>query len=304
MMGDNREPSTTTAEKTLELLTALNKKVQDIESRMGAMEGARGAGSSTVLEPQDVDDSEDDDHEQPPQITPQSIRNDRATMDNVAERLAEWGLGGEGWSTGGPTLTPWRQATKKSGAITKGNDNIKTIIDWPHFHIRQGPRRTMPTFEELSSNEFALGFVRMIRDPASKLDTKRMLEILTEVLEDSIDFGWENARNYYLMIGQEIEQSRITWSDRQRMLQLRMTYSRIVLPPVSANNPKATNATRAKCCAPYQHGECDKEGDHAQFKHACDFCYRVKSKLFPHAERDCRSKKYDSSKNGQTGDRE
>ena len=211
MMGDNREPSTTTAEKTLELLTALNKKVQDIESRMGAMEGARGAGSSTVLEPQDVDDSEDDDHEQPPQITPQSIRNDRATMDNVAERLAEWGLGGEGWSTGGPTLTPWRQATKKSGAITKGNDNIKTIIDWPHFHIRQGPRRTMPTFEELSSNEFALGFVRMIRDPASKLDTKRMLEILTEVLEDSIDFGWENARNYYLMIGQEIEQSRITW---------------------------------------------------------------------------------------------
>ena len=47
MMGNNRESSTTTAEKTLELLTALNKKVQDIESRMGAMEVARGAGSST-----------------------------------------------------------------------------------------------------------------------------------------------------------------------------------------------------------------------------------------------------------------
>ena len=93
----------------------------------------------------------------------------------------------------------------------------------------------------------------MIRDPASKLDTKRMLEILTEVLEDSIYFGWENFPNNYLMIGKEIEQSRITWSDRQRMLQLCMTYSCIVLPS-SSNKQKATNATRVKCCAPYHCG--------------------------------------------------
>ena len=300
-VGDNQESGMSTAEKTLELLTALTDRVHSMEIRMGTMERSN-TNTDNTSDPGEQESEQDD--VQAPQHTPQSVRNDRATMDTVAERQAEWGLTSEDWQGPGSPMIPWRQGTKKSGAVIKGNDNVKTRIDWPHFYIRQGPRRTMPTYEELSSTEFALGFLRMIRDPGSQMDTPRMLDVLAEVLEDTVDFGWENARNYYLLVGQDVEQSRMTWNDKQRMMQLRMTHSRVVLPPNDSPKQKGAGAVKAKCCAPFQRGTCDKEGDHGAFKHACDFCYRVKSKLFPHAEMDCKSKKFDMSKNGQRGDRE
>ena len=193
-MGDNRESSA-----MLNMLTTLTEKMQAMEIRMGALEGDHNKDSHTDSEtnvtPEDAYGPAPEDSFGPaPAHTANTVRANRATMQAVSERLAEWGLQDQDWQGPDQNFPLWRVGTKKSGAIIKGTDSVKHIIDWPHFYIRQGPRRTMPTFEDLTSTEFALGFLRMIRDPTSKLDLQRMLDVLSEILEDTIDFGWKSNK--------------------------------------------------------------------------------------------------------------
>ena len=116
--------------------------------------------------------------------TPNTLRADGNTMAEAAARLAAWGILDED-----DQQRDRRLSSKKSGAAMTGTDTIKTVIDWPHFHIRQGTQTGMPNYDSLSSSEFVLGFLRMLRDPSSTFESGRMLEILEEVIEDSIDFG-------------------------------------------------------------------------------------------------------------------
>ena len=284
--------------EVLSLLQTMQSQMMNMQQRLEAVEGS-GEGATPQQRSPGPERIPDDNLRH----TPTSVRANRATMEAVNDRLAEMGLE-EQWQDAAQTMAAWRQGARKSGAITKGTDKVKQVIDWPHFYIRQGPRKTTPTFEELSANEFTLGFLRMIRDPASTLDMDRMLEILTEVMEDTIDFSWENARTYYNMVAQDIEQNRLQWSDRQGISRHRMSYSRVVLPQQQPQTQKSAAPAKAKCCAPFQKGTCDKGSDHAGFKHACEFCYRTKASLFPHPEEQCRSKKFATSKNVQKGDKE
>ena len=114
-----------------------------------------------------------------------------------------------------------------------------------------------------------------------------MLSILKDILEDSVDFGWERARAFYTMLGRQVEQRRLLWSDTERILKLRLTHSRVSIPD-SSTKPK--RLAKIKTCAAFQKGSCDQPADHGQFHHVCDYCLRARSAVFPHSELKCRSK--------------
>ena len=77
---------------------------------------------------------------------------------------------------------------KKSGSVSKATDQIKKVLDWPHYHVTKGVNMEPADYEDLSWEEFVLGFVRMLRDPDCEFDVAILLEILENLLEDSIDF--------------------------------------------------------------------------------------------------------------------
>ena len=128
----------------------------------------------------------------------------------------------------GDTITsqPWRARLKESGTVSTGTDLVETAIDWPHFHVRKGPDRALPEYKQLSSEEFVLGFLRMLCSSKNSFDNTRKLEILKEVMEDAVVFGWEQARAFYRMIGREEEQNPLEWTDTNKLLKLRLTHSR------------------------------------------------------------------------------
>ena len=299
--SDEAQPAADTSDNTNsgEILTIL----QDIQQRMAGMEGRL----ESLEEPGETSDEEEDvgDNEgqyvaqdtQTSMATPDTVRQDTNVMAEAMARMAEWGLDESGMMENTDVPRRWRNRPRKSGAVSTGMDTIKTIIDWPHFHVRKGPKHTASELSEITSEEFVLGYLRMLDDPESQFDRDRMLSLLKDILEDCVDFGWEQARGFYAYLGNEVEQRRMKWSDTEQILKLRLTHARVALPAATTKPARQTILAKIKTCAAFQKGSCDQTSDHGQYRHVCDFCLRSRSSIFPHAESDCRSKKGSTPKN-------
>ena len=279
----------------LSLLQDISGRMQGMERRMEVLESGQTAG---IAQPQ-VDDTAKGTHQvsTTEHATPETLRSDSAAMAEVAAKLAEWGIHDDDLDKSMAPEQIWCMRWRKSGTVTKGTDSIKCSIDWPHFHIRKGPKREPPEFKHLTSEEFVLGYLRMLRSPDSKFDQQRMLEILQDVMEDTVDFGWERARSFYDILGLEVEKKRLDWSDRQEILKFRLIHARSPAPTDTSRSPRVSTNTRIKPCAAFQSSTCDHTTDHGQFRHVCDYCYRARNMTFPHAEADCKTKRINQAKN-------
>ena len=289
----------------LTLLRGMQQQMNTMQERITTMEGNQSnVKSATPGEPVQATGGAIA-NEAPQQATgqseqratPDSLRLNTAAVAEVAARLAEWGLAEEEQGATGTAAPPWRHRTRKSGTVTTSIDVIKHSIDWPHFHVRKGPTRSPPEYAQVSSEEFTVGFLRMLRAPESTFNKERMLEILLEVMEDAAKFGWENARAFYGVVGLEVEHKRIEWTDKQEILKLCLTHFRNAEVPAMLKTNRVVNMGNVKPCASYQTDTCDQNNDHAPFKHVCDYCFRVRNLTFHHPESECRTKRLHSPKN-------
>ena len=281
----------------LEALQDIKLQIHGVQERVGNLEAKQTTDFITTGATAAQMDPTPLQQQGEQRATPHSVRQSEATMAEVAAKLREWGLHDEGDYDGQMTSHPWRARIKKSGTVSTATDEVKVAIDWPHYHVQKGPDRAAPEYKHLSSEEFVLGFLRMLRSPENSFDNARMLEILQEVMEDAVDFGWERARAFYGMIGRQVEHKRLAWTDTNELLKLRLTHSRTVLPQQQSKQMKPGPKTPIKPCTPFQSGSCDQTSDHGQFKHVCDYCHRVRNLTFHHPESDCRTKRADAAKN-------
>ena len=289
------------------ILRDIQSNMSSVEKRLCELEKADNnttAGrniepqdTQAVTEPQECQQPQPMDREQVNAATPQSLRANQDAMAQVAVRLAEWGLTEDSTNDQTGDNPRWRARAKKSGTVSKGTDTVKDIIDWPHFHIRKGSMRTTPEYADITSEEFVLGFIRMLQDPESKYDRDRMLEILRDLMEDAVDFGWGRARAFYGMIGLDVEQRQLSWTDEQTILKMRLTHFRAETSGPYKKGQRQGNVVKNKVCAAFQTKSCDQIGDHGAFRHICDFCLRTKNQPFPHPEDECRSKMHTQPKN-------
>ena len=78
--------------------------------------------------------------------TPATLHKDSRNMADVIARMAEWGLTDDDDVAEHSAIPQrWRNRPSKSGAVSTGMDTIKKVIDWPHFHIRKGPKCITPS---------------------------------------------------------------------------------------------------------------------------------------------------------------
>ena len=228
------------------------------------------------------------------------LRRNYCVEREVSRRLAELDVDDD-------TLEPPRQGArrargKRSGAARTVQDKVVRDIDWPHFHIYTQPGAEPMTYERLSVQEFAYGYMQMIDQPDADFDRQVMWDIFKMLMEDATEYPWVNVRNFFSVVGSNVENDRMEWADSESIAKLRVKHSQkheIVQATAAATTPASE---KLRYCGQYQRGACPEKGDHGGLKHMCAFCYKMKATPYPHAEADCRRKSGEQPKNARGGE--
>ena len=221
-----------------------------------------------------------------------SLRNNADIVNLAARRLAELGMQ-ETQDQDSRVMSGSAGKGKKSGAVSKATDKVVKDVDWPHYHVTRGADLLPSGYDELSLDEFCLGYIRMLRDADSKFNLHVMLEILEDLLEDTVDFSWKNVKGYYRSLGLDVEKGKVNWEDTAAIQKRRFTKCRVFKPTTKSSSEikfAKTMPQGGSCCKLFQAAECDRESDHYPYVHACLYCWQHKKALYKHNESQCFSK--------------
>ena len=291
----------------LPLLMDLKQQMDSMREEMRTMRSTNATGeedqSEVVAASPDRVPEEDSDDSDSEQASPESLRRDRRLMRQAAKRLSRlrWDSDDDEQSNNDGKRT----SGKKSGSVLTATDKVRKSIDWPQMYVRRVTKGSPKgvVFRDLKVEEFVYGFLKMLAAPDCKLDSGFMINMLTDIMQDAMEFSWPNARSFYEQVGINVEMGMIQWTDEQAVGKLRMQYSRTVFPAVKDTKeynktPLVQAPPNTKCCVPYQTRTCEQERDHQPFVHACAYCHKSKSVICRHPENDCYRKANDISKNG------
>ena len=187
-----------------------------------------------------------------------------------------------------PRHAAGRARGKRSGAARTVQDKVLRDIDWPHFHIYTPPGEDPMTFEKLSITEFVYEYLQMVDQPEARFDQQVMWDLLKMIMEDATEYPWPNVINFFLILGSQIENERLHWSDAGAIAKLRSKHAQKREVVVKKESVVAPSAEKLRYCGPYQRGQCAERGDHAGMKHMCAYCYKMKATPYPHPEAECR----------------
>ena len=117
-------------------------------------------------------------------------------------------------------------------------------------------------------------------------------------MEDTVDFSWKNVKGYYKSLALAIEQGKLKWEDTAAIQKRRFTQCRVFkanLMSASESSSVKTMPQGESCCKLYQAAECDIDGDHFPYVHACLYCWQHKNALHKHNESQCFSRSREMS---------
>lgn len=193
---------------------------------------------------------------------------------------------------------PGKPTNLKSGRFRSFDTQVQHYVQWPHEHVYVGAARKTVSYDELNPQQFALGFIKIImRQPSSDL-REAMLNYLSKLLQESIDFSWSSSRGAHAVVLQEIERGTVTWKDTDELDNIRKLYTQKVN---TVEQPRQYASDLKKVvCSHYNAGKCIKSSDHQKdnilYRHICSHCFRVVRKAYNHPEPSCnRRNKIDGS---------
>ena len=294
--------------------------LMDIRSEMARMndkmQPGEAAGRSETIEQEEIaEESEISEEEEEAQtegasggrqISPKTLRRDVRAMRKAAERIARY-QDSDSDDEDRDELKGTKKKGKKSGSVMKAADDVETRIDWPHMYVQrvEAGQRTGVDYKQLRIDEFVYGFIAMLKAKKCRWDKELMIDILQMLMQDSMDFAWENARSFYELVGIDVEKGVRKWTDADGIRDMRLLHSRTHLtdkpkevPVIKKNNGGRATSAATKCCALYQRHSCEHNRDHPPFSHGCVYCQRVTGMFFRHPEADCYRKAHEESKNG------
>ena len=274
----------------------------DSESKEAAEIGAEGGKSEPMMQlmlqmKQQMDGME---------------QNMRQQMDCIEERMRKVETGGDS------ELLAVRTAREEADSNAPGNEQLVALDVITPATLRSDVRAMQRAAQRIAQigtddlddddlnygnrREFVLGFLMMLDARKDKWDREVMLDILKMLMQDTVDFAWEKALNFYKMIGLDVEAGIRRWEDTEVIGRLRLVHSRTVFPgkkeskEAKKNNGQKANAQNLRCCTLYQRRACERNRDHMPFSHACSYCAKSTGMAYRHPEEDCFRKTLDDSK--------
>ncbi len=294
--------------------------------------GERVASLETPPSDHEQNDEEDDDedkgsshsdasaiHEQEnKQETSESLRQDPRLMKKIAQRMRELNLlqhgrdSGESNSSSDESSEDEDKSHRKSarhrkkkgkpqrsGRVRTTEEVIMHDVEWPHFHVYRGAALQPAVYDDIHVDEFVYGYLQdalELRDGSKK---RHMLQHLADLMGDSLEYGWESARNSHGIVLQKMEVGKLSWRSARDVARTRAKFSRLrpaATTPTTSGHGKGGKQESFKgplFCVPFQDGQCKHHGDHSSnhghVTHICAFCCK-QGFAYRHPEAECRKK--------------
>ena len=238
----------------------------------------------------------------------QALRTTAVNQDLVQRRLDELQQQAVPQAAGNPLhIQSHHQCSSNSTNHRKGKKE-KVEVVWPQDCAFVGHLRSRVTYEQLTQAQFVLGYLRSVQEEENPLIRANMVDYLTELFQNTCDFGWQAAKGAHLVVMTKMEEGLVTWADLKKVNKVRKTYVRSAgansnsnTDNNSYNNKKATRKPSSMPCKDFQEGKCSKQQDHEvgliTHKHICAYCLYTLNRMYGHSENMCNNKK--RSKNGQ-----
>ena len=195
-----------------------------------------------------------------------------------------------------------KSANLKSGRFRSFDTQVQHYVQWPHEHVYVGAARKTVAYDELTPQQFTLGFIKIIMRQNSNDKQTAMLTYLSKLLQESLDFSWDSSRGAHAIVLQEIERGSVSWENTDEIDNIRKLYTQRVNSNTndpqkySSNDPQkySSNDSKKVVCSHFNNGRCTKNNDHQKdnitFRHICSYCFRVVRKAYNHSELSCNRK--------------
>jgi hypothetical protein len=192
----------------------------------------------------------------------------------------------------------------RSGAARTARDEVVVKMDWPHLHVYRGAGKSAATYQDLTLPEFVFGFTSQLLKANLDMRVRELMLLhLQALMLDATRVSWPAVRHFHEIVVHQMEMANLTWSDTDKIQELRTMYARDTV----ANNAYANNMGRpvqqarvaeTRYCAPFQTNSCRHATDHdsgrGPVRHVCAFCMGKGRGFFNHGEFECRRKKMEA----------
>ena len=171
----------------------------------------------------------------------------------------------------------------------KVHKDAKQKPKWPQDLAFVGSLRKRPSYDQLTTCQWMLGFLRICQEEQDASIRENMVEYLTELLQDACDYSWESAKGAHSVLLHHMQDAVVNWSNLKEVNKIRKRYAQ-----TSAGHQgvvERSKITKVVPCFKYNKGSCLRNTDHEWqnmlLKHSCQHCFSTFNRHEMHTKKEC-----------------
>ena len=277
-----KQSQTEDADQSMDANTLILKELQTLSSRMTDMEAkvqsldVRRSPAPSSTSGRSCEDTEAE------LVLPSldKLRSSRQIQQQVDARIKE-------------LQTPNDKGKLKSQRGGSETVFIKKEVPWPQNYILGGASKARVSYDSLSISQWVSGFAMIIKDEQDPDTKQNMLEYLSDIMEDSHDFGWGAAKGAHAVLLCKMEEGRLNWQETNKIDRIRRAHAHKIQNPAIGTNTSRHTSDKGQPtpCKFFQKSSCSHKTDHKtnghMYLHVCSHCF-VSGKKYPHPVKECR----------------
>ena len=130
---------------------------------------------------------------------------------------------------------------------------VKHKVPWPQNHILAGASKSRKTYDSLSTFQWVSGFCAIIRDESNVETKNSMLEYLSELMDNTQDFGWTSAKGAHAVLLCRMEEGKVNWAMTEKKDRIRRAHAQKV---VNHPSKKSNSELPGVPCKFFQNQKC------------------------------------------------
>ena len=172
----------------------------------------------------------------------------------------------------------------------KVHKDAKQKPKWPQDLAFVGSLRKRPSYDQLTTCQWMLGFLRIHQEEQDATIRENMVEYLTELLQDACDYSWESAKGAHSVLLHCMQDGVVNWSNLKEVNKIRKRYAQTSAAHQGAVGERS-KITKVVPCFKYNKGSCpcntDHEWQNMLLKHSCQHCFSTFNRHEMHTKKEC-----------------
>ena len=115
---------------------------------------------------------------------------------------------------------------------------VKNQVPWPQYYVLAGTSKSRVIYDNLSTFQWMSGFCSIIKEECDVKVKNAMLDYITDIMEDTQDFGWRSAKGAHALILCRMEEGKVNWLISEKLDRLRRAHAKKIM--TNPSNPQAS----------------------------------------------------------------